>query len=91
MPPIVCRIGVKNGTGGQRRFSLPTLVLLVFMAGPRTNEEGVVPFGPEMEPFNRCAEDSGSVCGENGRILRAEAARRGLDIASRKRPRRKTK
>lgn len=66
-------------------------MLLVFVAGPRTNEEGIVPFELGMESFNRFAEESGSVCGKGGRILRAEEARRGVDIASRKRPRRKTR
>ena len=89
--PVVPRIGMENGIGGQPWFSLPTLVLLVVIAGPRTKAEGIVPFGPGMEPFDRYAEDSGSVCGENGKILRDEEARMGVDIASRKRPRGKKK
>ena len=66
-----------------------TLVLLVFVAGPTTNKEGVVPFESGMESFKRSAEDAGSVCGEDGRILRAEEARKGVDVASRRRPRKK--
>ena len=89
--PVVLRIGIEKGVGGQPWFSLPILVLLVVMAGPRTKEEEIVPFGAEIERLDRYAEDSGSVCGDNGRILRAEEARRGVDIASRKRPRRKPK
>ena len=66
-------------------------MLLVFAAGPRTNKEGVVPFESGMESFKRAAEDAGSVCGDDGRILRAEEAATGVDIARRKRPRKNTR
>ncbi len=66
-------------------------VLLVFVAGPGTNEEEIVPFRPEMELVRRYAEELDSTCGEGARIWRAEEGSRGVDIASRKRPSRKTK
>ena len=66
-------------------------MLLVFVAGPRTDRKEIVPFKPEMEPLKRFAEDLGSICGEDGRIWNAEGARRVVDNASRKKPRRKTK
>ena len=91
LPPIISHIGRVNGTSGQPYWSLLTVVLLVFVAGPRTNGEEIVPFKPAMESFRRVAEDLGSVCGEDGRIWKAEEARRVVDNASRKRPRRKTR
>ena len=91
LPPIISHIGRANGTSGQPYWSLLTVVLLVFVAGPRTNRKEIVPFKPEMEPLSRFAEDLGSICGEDGRIWKAEGARRVVDNASRKKPRRKTR
>ena len=84
-------IGRANGISGKPYWSLLTVVLLVSVAGPRTDGEGIVPFKPEMEPFKRFAEDLGSICDEDGRIWETEGARMVVDNASRKRPRRKTR
>ena len=68
LPPIISHIGRVNGAAGQLYWSLPTVVLLVFVAGPRTNWEEIVQFKPEMESFRRVSEDLGSICGRDGRI-----------------------
>ena len=91
LPSIISHIGRANGTSGQPYWSLLTVVLLVFVAGPRTIGEEIVPFKPEMEPLKRFAEELGSICGEDGRIWKAEGARRVEDNANRERPRRKTR
>ena len=56
-PPIIPHIGRANGTSGQPYWALLTVVLLVFVAGPRTSGKEIVPFKPEMEPLKRFAED----------------------------------
>ena len=69
LPPLISHTGRANGTSGQPYWSLLTVLLLVFVAGPMTNREEIVPFKSEMEPFRRFAEELGSICDEDDKNL----------------------